>query len=195
MVKCPTCGAENADGSQFCTSCGAPLPKESVQSGVGDLPFGPMAIGPTPPDTSIPSQPATPTEPVAPSEMKPAAVPPPPPVAPIIPPPAYGQPPGGYAPQTSGPGSTYAILSLIFGIVSLFCCTSGFGVIFGPVAIVMAVLARRETTNANQGIATAGLVTGIVGSVLGVFGIIYIIVMFAYGFSHGMHYPAFPFHH
>jgi hypothetical protein len=81
--------------------------------------------------------------------------------------PAYGQPGYGYpAPrQTNGK----AVASMVVGIVSIVSCY--LGVLVGPVAIVLAVMAKKDLkanpeTQTGAGMATAGLITGIVGAVL-----------------------------
>jgi DNA-directed RNA polymerase subunit RPC12/RpoP len=95
-------------------------------------------------------------------------------------PPAPGQrvewPPAGYKspsrlPQTAtGPyagtrTSGKAIASLVLGIVSLFC----FGVFTGTLAVVYGVIAqdeiRRNPSLMGSGLATAGIVIGIIGFV------------------------------
>jgi len=55
--------------------------------------------------------------------------------------------------------------ALICGILAIFCC----GIILGPIAIVLALNARKEIANSRgaltgDGMAIAGLVTGIVGT-------------------------------
>ena len=66
------------------------------------------------------------------------------------------------AQRTSGK----AIAALVLGIVSIFI----FGFIAGLIAIILAVLARKEIdadpSLGGRGLATAGLVLGIVGIVL-----------------------------
>jgi hypothetical protein len=86
--------------------------------------------------------------------------------------PAYGQPaygPPGYGypvqPHTNGK----AMSSMITGIISLLFCY--LGVFAGPVAIVLAVQGKKAIQESNgtqkgEGMATAGLVTGIIGTVL-----------------------------
>lgn len=97
--------------------------------------------------------------------------PPPPPDYGQAPPaygqPAYGQPGYGYpAPaRTSGK----AVGSMVTGIVSIVFCY--LGVFIGPVAIVLAVLGKKDIkrshgTQSGEGMATAGLVTGIIGTVI-----------------------------
>lgn len=105
------------------------------------------------------------------------------------PPPGYGQPPPlpgyGQAPPTGGhgfPPQTYgyapappatngkAVAGLVLGIVSMVFCWLGF--LIGIAAIVFSVLAHKEIsarppgTTSGSGLATAGLVTGILGTVI-----------------------------
>lgn len=75
------------------------------------------------------------------------------------------QPPGG------PPGKVVASLALGIGAIVLF----PIGLILGPLAIVYAVKGRNELRGSpagapGEGMATAGLVLGIVGIVAGVFG-------------------------
>ena len=84
-------------------------------------------------------------------------------------PPAYGQPAYGYGypPQPRNNGK--AMWAMIVGIVSILFCY--LGVFIGPVAIVLAVLGKKDIKKSNgaetgEGMATAGLVTGIIGTVL-----------------------------
>jgi hypothetical protein len=86
--------------------------------------------------------------------------------------PAYGQPAYGYPgygyqapPRTNGK----AIGGMVVGIVSIMFCYVG--VLIGPVAIILSVLGRKDIKRSNgaqtgQGMATAGLITGIVGTVV-----------------------------
>jgi uncharacterized membrane protein len=88
-------------------------------------------------------------------------------------PPVYGQPPYGQPPQ--GPGypapqrtNGKAMWSMIAGIVSILFCY--LGVLIGPVAIILATQGRAELRRSNGtqtggGMATAGLVTGIIGTI------------------------------
>ena len=100
------------------------------------------------------------------SDTPPPPPPPPPGFPPAGPPPGYtpygaGMPMGA-APKNSGK----AIASLVCGIVSLLC----FGMILGLVAIGLSISAKKDIESSNGtltggGMATAGLVTGILGAV------------------------------
>lgn len=104
-------------------------------------------------------------------------------------PPPGQAPPGGSPPQTWAPqpyGSPgygqlagqknegMAVGALVCGIVSALCGVIGFcGVIIGPVAIVLGVVARRRIRDSagmtkGDGLALAGLVLGIIGTVASV---------------------------
>lgn len=83
--------------------------------------------------------------------------------------PAYGQPAHGYGyppqPRTNGK----AMAAMIVGIASILACYVG--VFVGPVAIILAVLGKKDIKRSNgaetgEGMATAGLVTGIIGTVV-----------------------------
>jgi hypothetical protein len=88
------------------------------------------------------------------------------------PPPSYGYayPQQGYGYQPRGVTSTKAVLGLVFGIVSILFCYVG--LIIGPVAVLLSVLARREIDDAppgaveGRGMAIAGLVTGLIGTLI-----------------------------
>ena len=64
------------------------------------------------------------------------------------------------------PGRGLAIASLVLGIVSFFCV----GVIAGIVAIIFGAMAKNQGN--KSGMATAGIVLGIIGFVLSIFGLI-----------------------
>ena len=75
-------------------------------------------------------------------------------------------------------GNGMGIASLICGILGVTCCCGSF---LAPIlSIVFACISKKNT--GKNGLATAGLILGIIGLVLGVVGIIgYIIYMIAYG--------------
>lgn len=86
-------------------------------------------------------------------------------------PPGYGQvPPGYFPPHHQPPSSTKAVWGLVLGIVSILFCY--LGVLIGPAAIIVSVMAGREIdarppgAMSGKGMATAGLVTGIIGTVV-----------------------------
>jgi uncharacterized protein DUF4190 len=84
----------------------------------------------------------------------------------------YGGSPYGGVPVEHSQGTTI----LVLGILSLLC----FGIILGPIAWVMGNNAMREIDQnpagySNRGTVVAGRICGIIGTVLGVFGIIYFI--------------------
>lgn len=78
-------------------------------------------------------------------------------------------------PYTAPPqkqGKSFAVASLVLGIVSVVCCCfSAFSLICAVLAIVFAVLQRRRV-GSFDGMSTAGLVCGIVSAALAVFSII-----------------------
>lgn len=83
------------------------------------------------------------------------------------PPPGFPAAPGGYGPP---PGNNpKAVWALVLGILSITCC----GFFTGIAAIVLGSSAKKEIAasggrQSGEGMATAGFVTGIIGSVLGV---------------------------
>jgi hypothetical protein len=89
---------------------------------------------------------------------------------PYAPPTGYSAPP----PYANGPGreAPGAKQAMIYGIISLFCC----GILLGPFAIVNANKAKQaiaaDPTLTGGGMATAGMVLGIIALVLNVIGLI-----------------------
>lgn len=83
----------------------------------------------------------------------------------------FGGPVGGYGSWASSRDNGKATGALVMGIVSVvLCATSLISLGLGIGAIVMAVNARRAVASGtadNPGVATAGLVLGIIGCVLG----------------------------
>jgi hypothetical protein len=100
--------------------------------------------------------------------------------------PSYGSqppPPGGYPPQAPGgygaPAQTNkkALWSMILGIVSLVCC----GFFAGIPAIILAMIGKKEiaASNGSQtggGMATAGLILGIIAIAWSVIYLILVLV-------------------
>jgi predicted PurR-regulated permease PerM len=87
-----------------------------------------------------------------------------------------------YQIPTGGRTSGFAITALILGIVSIFpgCCLTKYGMlILGVLALVFAVLARGQIARGERrgsGMALAGMITAIIGIVLGLF---FLILSFA----------------
>jgi hypothetical protein len=91
------------------------------------------------------------------------------------------QPPNPYAPPGAGGPPMYPVRgmeapgakqALILGIVSFFCC----GIILGPMAIINANKAKQaiamDPSLTGGGMATAGMILGIIALVLNVVGLI-----------------------
>jgi hypothetical protein len=82
-----------------------------------------------------------------------------------------------YLPREQAPG---AVIALVLGIVGLM--TGQLGIILGPLAIYYAVKAKRAVAEnpllEGRGMATAGYVLGIIATVLGTIGTIWMIVFF-----------------
>ena len=80
-----------------------------------------------------------------------------------------------------------AIAGLIFGIAACVCCWAGYGAIAGIVCgilgIVFSVLAKKSYTALGQksGMATAGLILGIVGLILSIIMLIACVICVAAG--------------
>jgi hypothetical protein len=101
--------------------------------------------------------------------------PPPPP-----PPQGYYQP----AYQPPPPSSGKATTSLILGILSLIAC----GLLLGIPAMVVARQAKREIRESGgriggDGLATAGFVTGLIGTIWSVLAGLLVVVVFVFGAS------------
>ncbi|MDB5290336.1 MAG: hypothetical protein JWL69_1577 [Phycisphaerales bacterium] len=91
-----------------------------------------------------------------------------------IPPGPPGQTPNYAGPPPQQAGSGMAVAALVVGIVSIFpgCCLTSIGmIVIGVVAIVLAVMARNQIATGRgrgAGMATAGLILGVVGAGLGI---------------------------
>ena len=83
------------------------------------------------------------------------------------PPPGYGAPEGGYGAVPPQGSNKKAIWALVTGILGFLCC----GILLGPVAIFLSIQAKKEMDVSGQqggGMATAGLVLGIIATIFGV---------------------------
>lgn len=98
-------------------------------------------------------------------------------------------PPGGWQeqgsrpPGSAGEGNTPAIAALVLGIVGIigaFLTVGVLGVVLGIAAIVLGVKGRRKVsqgrTTEHRGIATGGLVTGIIATILGLIIIVFLAI-------------------
>jgi hypothetical protein len=134
---------------------------------------------PTPPPSGIPGGgQQQPGGFQAPPQGQPGGFPPSPP--PAGPPPA-GSPYGG--PGTGQSTNGKAIASLVLGICSIVLCL---GFLAGIPAVILGRIAKREIAEGNgtgDGLANAGLITGIIGIVLGVLWLLYVILVIAIGVS------------
>lgn len=68
-------------------------------------------------------------------------------------------------------GKTYGIVSLILAIIGIFFA----GIILGPIAIILGVMGRKRDD--SKGLATAGLIIGIIATILA------IIILIFFGLS------------
>ncbi|WP_148611317.1 DUF4190 domain-containing protein [Nocardioides rubriscoriae] len=119
----------------------------------------------------------------------------------------YASPPApGYAPYAPAPGMAgypfaqahgganvamgLGIASVVCAVLTPFVCVTMPGILTGPFAIALAVRARKEMSQQpglyhNAGAATAGLVTGIIGTVLGLLMIALVVFVVGVLFSFG----------
>jgi len=82
--------------------------------------------------------------------------------------------------QTQQQGSnTYAVLALVFGLVSL----TGFGLILGIPAIILASISLKRGLP-EKGLSITGLVTGIVSTIISLLFLVLIIFAFVWGYNH-----------
>ena len=91
-----------------------------------------------------------------------------------------GQPYGAPQQQTNGK----AIAALVLGIASIVLACYGIGLLPGIPAIILGRMSGREIEEGNgtgDGLAKAGLITGIIGVVLSVFGLLYLILVIVAG--------------
>ncbi|WP_302161097.1 DUF4190 domain-containing protein [uncultured Ruminococcus sp.] len=206
MITCETCGELLPDGTQFCSRCGAhvgnPAPTEPIEVPM-DTPYPETPPAPdTNPymqsnDTAY-SQQQTYQQPVY---QQPASPPQPPYQDPYAQSAGqqqqaygqYGQQP--YYPQPQ-PNKTdgKAVVSLILGILSISTsCSYGFGLIFGIPGLLLAMLSRKSTqqqqpygtpnSGNSAGLATAGMICSVIGTVLSAIMLIILIILFALGMA------------
>ena len=208
MITCETCGELLPDGTQFCSRCGAhvgnPAPTEPIEVPM-DTPYPETPPAPdTNPyvqsnDTAYNQQQAYQQQTYQqPAYQQPAPPPQPPyqdPYAQSAGQQAYGQyGQQSYYPQPQ-PTKTdgKAVVSLILGILSISTsCSYGFGLIFGIPGLLLAMLSRKSTqqqpygtpnSGNSAGLATAGMICSIIGTVLSAIMLIILIILFALGMA------------
>lgn len=157
MRFCDNCGLGNTEEASFCVQCGAPLATEPEAAAAIPVPEGDGAAAPGP---AVPP-PAGPWQP-------PAMLPP-------------GHPP--YLIVTAPKYVGFAIASMVLGIVSIWMYPLGFilgilGIVFWKTAVDR--LAANPTMR-GAGMATAGLVCGIIGIVVSLLFWIVVIIAIASG--------------
>ncbi len=161
MRTCPHCGHNDESNAQECPSCGQFV----APAAEAPAPYMTHQAAPTPaPTTDASSNPYA-----APRAATVAANP-------------YGY---GYTPPHLLPTSGKAIASLVLGILSIVIYFLGF--ILGPLAIGLWASARNDfkqmpPTHKGQGMATAGLATGIIGTLIGL--LMVGLIIFAIAFTH-----------
>lgn len=174
---CANCGSPLQEGYSFCESCGTPAEQTPVPD---QNQAAPIPVEAEPGEAAV--QPAQ-CDPVIDTEAPQAEDAAPDPIAdqPFEALDGGSQPAGGTIPADGGSPSTaptgpifntggakkasgLAIASMVLGIISIVSSFFVVGLIFGIVAIVLFAVARKK--HGKSGIGLAGLITGIVGSVL-----------------------------
>ena len=185
---CVNCGEPLYPTEMTCWKCGA---AQSAQPGppAPGVPAPPPGIGgpappaPAPPAPGFPGPAGPPPGVGFPGPVAPPTPPPPMAGGPPAPPPAaYG---AGYPRGPSPEVEQMGMKALIWGIVSLFCCS----LVTGPVAIWMGYQARQEGAG---GTALAGMILGIVSTSLSVILLIVYAIVFATAASSPTGVPATP---
>ena len=152
MAYCANCGTKNDEGMMFCFNCGSNITDPQPKA---------EAVGGSPPATQN----------FAPPPVKVAN-------QQYAPPPAGGVNANYQAyPQMGAEKTGYATAALVLGILSLFCSR----IYLSPVAMILGMIGRKRAPSV-KGRATAGMVMGIVGTVI-LIAIIVIFVMAALGNS------------
>lgn len=149
---------------------GNPLPPDQWPKATPTPPPAPDATDAGQPGWAQPDPSQYPPDAWAPRSYEPGTQPQPGPYPPAGYPPGYGQPPWVAPPKTEG----MAIGALVCGILGMVCGMIGcFGLVIGPVGIVLGVVARRRIRDSGgytkgDGLALAGIVLGIIGTVASV---------------------------
>jgi hypothetical protein len=149
---------------------GASQPEEKISQDLPETP-SPFEASASPEPAVNPFEPA-PAAPIVQAEAS----------SPVVPesnmqnPQNYGQ---GAAPAAGGPNQTLAIISLVVGILSIFCCG---WFVPGIAAIIMGFIAKSKASNdpsnfGGAGLALGGIITGALSIVLGIIVVILYVFM------------------
>jgi len=107
------------------------------------------------------------------------------------PPQGYGQPPYGYAYPAAAPSDGQAVTAMVLGIIALaLSCGYGCTLVMSPIALFLGRSAMKRIDESQgrlggRGMAQAGFIMGIIGTVLLVLAILAVIVIIAIGVSGG----------
>lgn len=103
------------------------------------------------------------------------------------PPPAWPPQPGVPSPYGAPQSSSNSTLILVLGIVSIFL----FQIILGPIAWILGnnALKTGMADPAQMGQINTGRICGIIGTIIGVLGLIIYIAFFAVAGSAALHHP------
>ena len=128
---------------------------------------------PSQPEPEQPGQPYQPGQPMQPPMQQPMQQP--------MPPGSY-PPPGQYQMPPVAPNSSKATTSLVLGICSLVVC----GLFLGIPAMIVSSQAKREIRESQgrlggHGMATAGFITGLIGTIWSVLAAVAVILVFIFG--------------
>lgn len=86
--------------------------------------------------------------------------------------------------STEGKNQTFAIVSLVSGILSMLCCVS---IITGPLGVIMGFMARSKASESpneygGETLALIGMITGVLGTLL----FIIVFILYFLGFAGGL---------
>jgi hypothetical protein len=173
MKRCPKCNQQfTEDWLTFCTSDGTPLTEASP---TGDPP--PTMTMPRPPVTATQEERPTMRMPpegayggplAAPQQQQAVA-------------PAWQPPPAPFA-MAAQPQQTLAVTSLVFGLVTItlgWCCFY-IGVLTGPIAVVLGVVALVQIK--NNPTQYTGKPLAITGIAIGALGLLLLVLLIVFGF-------------
>lgn len=165
-MYCEQCGSFIQDGEAFCSNCGAPAPAAKPAAAPGPEPAPGPVVQPIIQTQAQPVQPvyqqaAQPVQPVYQQAAQP--------VQPIYQTPAYQQPGVVITPFERPQKNTVATVGMVFGIVTCaLYWTTIFNIIPGTVGIICSCIGLAKKNATGKGKSIAGLITSIVGILLGI---------------------------